>query len=296
MRVVIMTLIFLVMAVPSFGMNLFIGNMQGGSEEIIPVRKLDEGEAFSFIVAKNDPNVLGDVTILNMPDGSQFQNGIFSWRPGSEQSGLYTVSFSAIDSNLETTYIVIRIIVADTIFTIRYDRTFERLFTAFDADDDPIEITVAGLPLGATFTGSQFTPKLFTWTPTKQQVGNYQMIVTATDFPLNGEPKQDISLIQIKVSKLTKGERRADFNIDDQIDNGDMGYFAKTWMAGVPLPVLPAPTIIDVPGELNNEDASEMLRRLMEEFPGKIGPTNIYISLEELSKIVLYTWFNEQRE
>lgn len=240
MKSVIITLIFLVMVVPLFGMNLVIKDVQGGSEEMIPFRKVDEGEAFSFVVVKSDPNILGDITVLNMPDGSQFQNGIFSWTPGNEQSGLYTVSFSAVDSNSEITYIIIRIIVANTNFTIRYDRTFQRLFTAFDADDDPIEITVAGLPQGATFTGSQFSPKLFTWTPTKQQVGNHQMIVTATDFLLNSAPKQDTSLIQIKVSKLTRKERRADFNIDDKIDNADLGYFATNWMAGVPLPEPPA--------------------------------------------------------
>jgi hypothetical protein len=187
----------------SFGLDLTLENMQGGSEELVKFRKIDEGEAFSFNVVKSDPTDLATIRIFNTPKGSQFQNGVFSWTPGTDQSGMYNVSFSVVDTaTQQPSYSTIRIVVADTHFDIPQNQLFEYLFTATDPDGDPVMITVTDLPAGATFVGGQFTPKLFSWRPSKQQKGNHQMTITATDAPVNGGvPKQDISIIYIKVGK-----------------------------------------------------------------------------------------------
>lgn len=243
MRVAIIALMILVFSSLSFAMELTIGDVQGGSEEIVAFTKIDEGEHFSFNVVKSVPPYPEVVRIWNAPPGSLFStNGEFSWTPGSNQSGMYTVSFSITDDGTgQPVYITTRIVVADTYFTIKENKLFEYLFTATDPDGDNVEITVEGLPSGATFTGGQFTPKLFSWRPTRQQKGDHQMTIIASDAPVAGVSKQDISVIHIKVGKLTRAEAEFDHNTDDQIDMGDFSYYAKHWMAGVPLPDPPDP-------------------------------------------------------
>jgi len=246
MRTAIITLMILVLASLSFGMELTIEDIQGGSQEVVAFTKIDEGESFSFNVVKSVPPYPEVVRIWNAPPGSLFNtNGEFSWTPGSDQSGMYTVSFSITDDGTgQPVYVTTRIVVADTYFTIKENKLFEHLFTATDPDGDDVELTVTGLPAGATFVGGQFTPKLFSWRPTRQQKGDHQMTIIATDSPIAGVSKQDISVIHIKVGKLTRAEAEFDHNVDDQIDLIDMGMFAKNWLKGMPLPDPPDPNTV----------------------------------------------------
>jgi len=192
--------IFTLLAI-AFPPNLSIKDIQGGSEEKVSFRKIDEGEAFSFRVV-NDITIapLTSIRVWNAPVGSTFSNGIFFWTPRDNQSGMYNVSFSIFDTTTsQTVFSTIRIVVDNTNFDLRVNKLFEYLFTATDPDNDQVEITVTGLPSGATFTGGQFSPKVFSWRPTKRQKGNHQMIITATDFPSNGSPRQDVSIIKMRV-------------------------------------------------------------------------------------------------
>ena len=227
MRFVIITLIILVFSSLVFGLDLSLENMQGGSEELVKFQKIDEGETFSFNVVKSDPSDLAVIRIWNAPLGSQFQDGVFSWTPGSDQSGMYDVSFSVIDSvTQQPFYSTISIVVADTYFDIIQNQLFEYLFTATDPDGDQVEITITGLPSGATFVGGQFTPKLFSWRPTQRQRGNHQMTIIATDAPVNGVSKQDISIINIKVGN--RGDKRTGTETLDPLTiSGNNGMMFK---------------------------------------------------------------------
>ena len=230
-----MTLIILGFASLCFGLDLSMEDMSGGSEERVTFRKIDEGESFSFKVVRDEDVVVDPIRVWNAPEGSQFDGSVFSWTPNGDQSGMYNVSFSTTEPITgNQVFTSIRIVVADTYFHIRYNKLYERLFTATDPDDDKVTITVTGLPAGATFTGSQFSPKLFAWRPTRQQIGNHQMIVTAADYPEPGEEiKYDRSVIYIKVTKLDVAEAAWDFNDDDQINGIDFGAFTNNWMKGV---------------------------------------------------------------
>ena len=196
-------------------------------------------------MSPSDAGHTEEIRIWNQPDSSSFINGVFSWTPRDYEAGMYNISFSTFEpATQQTVFKTLRIVVADTDFSIRYNKLFEYLFTATDPDNDNVEITVQGLPAGATWVGGQFSPKIFSWTPTRKQIGNHQMIVTATDYPPGGQPKQDISIIKIKVTKLSADETTFDHFKDDQIDLADLGMFAANWMKGVPIPPPPDPNTI----------------------------------------------------
>ncbi len=63
--------------------------------------------------------------------------------------------------------------------------------TANDPDGDPVALSVSGLPSGAVFSNQEFT-----WTPTSDQLGSYQVTFTASD-----GTAQDSETITILVQK-----------------------------------------------------------------------------------------------
>ena len=210
--------------------ELDVINIQGGSEETVGFRKVDEGEKISFeVLFPNSSN--SSVSILNSPKGAAFNGRTFIWRPGSSQSGLYEIHFygvSVAGGTTHTVYKTIIILVADTRFVIAEKQLFQRLFTATDPDDDRVEISVNNLPAGATFIGEQYGPKLFRWTPTEQQKGKYPMTVVATDYPINGEPKTDVSYLIITVAK--RGEIKYGMGIETASKMAMLQALARGWL------------------------------------------------------------------
>jgi len=237
MKFVIITLMILMLVSVSFGIDLSFQDKTGGSEESINFIKIDEGEEFKFNVMPTEDGLdVATIKIWNKPDGSYFNNGLFTWVPSDGQAGMYRISFSAMNPlDGKIIWKSMAIVVADTHLSIRYNKLYEKLFTATDPDDNKVTITVTGLPQGATFIGSQFGPKLFSWRPTRQQIGNHQMIITATDYPEPGEePEHDMSIIHIKVTKLDVADAMYDYNDDDQITHDDLDRFAGSWLYGTP--------------------------------------------------------------
>lgn len=206
--------------------DITITDMVGGSEEIVLFKKVDEGEPISFKVEASDGSI---PKAQNLPVGSSYQNGVFSWTPGETQSALYALGFYSGGA-----YKNLRIAVANTQFRIPVGETFEYLFMATDPDGDNVSLSLSGMPTGATFVGGDTTPKLFTWTPTASQVGTHVMTLVAQDQPASGVAKQDTSTIRIVVSKLTYEDMPFDFNKDGEIDMADYALFASKWLKGVP--------------------------------------------------------------
>lgn len=192
--------------------DLDIVNIFGGSEELVNFRKVDEGERISFDVVSPSSH---PIKILNRPRGATFIENTFTWTPSATQAGIYEIHFSILASggeNGEMTYKTVIIIVANTRFVIAENRWFRRLFTATDPDNDRVEISINNLPIGATLTGGRYGPKLFSWIPTRRQKGRHPMTVVATDYPVNGEPKTDISYMVIIVAKKTNSTPNKKFN------------------------------------------------------------------------------------
>jgi len=189
---ILLVVILLVISTTAFGLTLETTNLSGGDDDVV-------------ITDNTAPPQT--IKTYHMPKGASFMNNQFMWTPSDRQAGMYEISFSTYDpSTQDDVFKTIRILVADTSFEIEAGKTFERLFTSYDPDGDKVEITATGLPQGATFTGSQFNPKLFSWTPDRRLAGRFAFTITATDYPDEGEPKTDASIIIIKVvKKLTDG-------------------------------------------------------------------------------------------
>jgi hypothetical protein len=208
--------------------DITIIDIVGGSEEIVEFKKVDEGELITFQVTASDGS---NCSISNLPKGATYQSSVFSWVPDAYQAGMYPISFHTTDANNAISYKNIRIVVADRIFNILANQPFEYLFMAMDPDEDQVEITITGLPTGATFTGEQYAPKLFQWTPTLAQIGTYNMTLTATDNPPEGPPLTDVSNLVITVATEVNApaENPYDFNKDYYIDELDLSIFAPFW-------------------------------------------------------------------
>lgn len=208
--------------------DITIIDIVGGSQEVVEFKKVDEGELITFRIIASDGS---DCNISNLPKGAVYQSSIFSWVPDAYQAGMYPIGFHTSDANT-ITYKKIRIVVADRIFNILVEEPFEYLFMAMDPDEDNVEITISGLPSGATFTGFTYGPKLLQWTPSLAQVGAHPMILTATDNPPEGPPLTDTSNLVITVATETNvpADNPYDFNKDDYIDELDLSNFAPFWL------------------------------------------------------------------
>lgn len=224
-------IVFASLAIGAQTNSIVIIDKMGGSDEFVNFKKVDEGEGISFKVQSSGSGV---PVAQNLPEGSTYSsNGTFSWIPNYKQSGMYAIGFYiGSPSNNNLIYKNIRIVVANTIFRIPSREKFEYLFMATDPDNDSISITATGLPSGSTFVGGQYTPKLFSWTPTDAQVGTYNIKIVASD---NGSPPQrDTQDIKITVTLLRYDEMRFDFNEDGVIDILDNAIFTQHWTQGTP--------------------------------------------------------------
>ncbi len=77
-------------------------------------QQVDEGQTLEFTVSAVDPD--GDAltfSATDLPQGSTFENGVFSWVPNSEQAGPYSVTFAVDDGKGGTDSETITITVED---------------------------------------------------------------------------------------------------------------------------------------------------------------------------------------
>jgi hypothetical protein len=69
----------------------------------IGAKSVNEGAVLTFAVTATDQdNDTVTITASNLPTGATFANGTFTWTPGFDQSGSFTVSFSASDGKTQT--------------------------------------------------------------------------------------------------------------------------------------------------------------------------------------------------
>ncbi|MBI4149096.1 tandem-95 repeat protein [Candidatus Woesearchaeota archaeon] len=145
-----------------------------------------ESEPLQFAVSAADPDGNGlTYTATSLPEGASFQSRQFSWIPTFQQSGSHQVTFSVSDGELSDSE-AITITVGDVnrapVFvslTNKQGKENELLqFTvsAADPDNDTLTYNATGLPQGASFQGQQFS-----WTPTFQQAGSYQVTFSVSD-------------------------------------------------------------------------------------------------------------------
>ncbi len=178
---------------------------------------IDEGQPLAFQVAGDDPN--GDeltYQVKGLPAGAVFETTVdpdisnFSWTPGYDQAGQYTVNVTATDPSGLSDAINVDIVVNNVNRPPSFDPlpdrnisetkllTFE--VTGTDPDNDDLIYSVGGLPEGAAFDSLS---QVFVWTPTDEQAGSYDVSfqvsdgeltdardvhITVTDFDVNNSP------------------------------------------------------------------------------------------------------------
>ncbi len=160
----------------------------------------EENTPITFTVSGSDPDRedAGKLTISldGTPKGATFDGTTFAWTPDFDQNGIYKLTFTIKDPDGLKDSKAMTITVANTnrppkfepVTVTEAQETKKLTFTlkAIDPDkEDEGKLTYkAGtLPQGATFTPNNQT---FTWTPTYDQAGDYQIEFTVTDRGLTG--------------------------------------------------------------------------------------------------------------
>ncbi len=150
-----------------------------------------EGSPLEFAVTAGDPD--GDGLIYsasNLPAGALFNaaSATFSWTPGFEQAGAYTVTFTTADPAglLDTTDVLLRIdpvnrapIIRTSDHSVRLGNELRFPIQASDPDSGTA-FTFGGtnLPEGASINP---TTGEFVWRPGPGQAGEYLVGLTASD-------------------------------------------------------------------------------------------------------------------
>ncbi|MBS0640237.1 MAG: putative Ig domain-containing protein, partial [Proteobacteria bacterium] len=150
-----------------------------------------EGATLSFQLTANDPNLDPvSFTAVGLPRGATLdaKTGVFTWTPGYDQAGRYTVTFTATDGFASTSETIALVIgqtnrapvwvpVSDQV--AREGAELNVTVIPSDADGDPLKMTVKGsLPTGALFVPAT---GLFQWTPGFDQQGDHLITLTVTD-------------------------------------------------------------------------------------------------------------------
>ena len=157
---------------------------------------IEEGSTLSFTLSASDPE--GDVLAYaasNLPAGASLdaKTGLFSWTPGYNQSGEYSIVFAVSDGQL-TTESLLNISVLNVnrlpVFQSLGDKSVAEgdllIFSVYanDPDQEPVTMSAEGLPEGALFDTQT---RVFSWTPTYEKGGSYSVLFRATDGYLTAE-------------------------------------------------------------------------------------------------------------
>lgn len=152
----------------------------------LPALTTHEGSLLTFSVSASDPDFNCPLYSASaLPLGATFDGTAFVWTPGLGQAGTYAPVFTANDGfGGSASWTATVTVTAD--HAPRLDPPAARGvkigdllavdFSATDPDGDALVLSAADLPLGATLSG--FTLR---WIPTADQVGEYDIPVTATD-------------------------------------------------------------------------------------------------------------------
>ncbi len=145
---------------------------------------------FTLVATDPDGDALTYTPVGNLPQGAEFDgsNGRFTWAPGYDQAGDYTLGFAARDAAGAQDTVAVRVSVADvnrlpvlafTNHQVALGETLRFVVTGADADsNETLRFTTNGLPEGASFdtvTGQ------FSWTPGPGQVGDYLVVIGLND-------------------------------------------------------------------------------------------------------------------
>ncbi|MHB2149495.1 putative Ig domain-containing protein [Calditrichota bacterium LG25] len=163
-------------------------------EPIPPIQGV-ENSPITFQLKGSDPDKEDDGKLVyscaNLPEGAVLdaQSGAFSWTPNFLQAGAYKLQFKVTDSGGLFAEQSVSITIDDLnrppqLQPIEAKKVFENQTLSFkvigsDEDtDNTLTYSAEGLPTGAQFDAAS---QMFTWRPTFEQAGTYQVTFKLTD-------------------------------------------------------------------------------------------------------------------
>ena len=165
-------------------------------------QQVAEGDALTLGLSASDAD--GDELTFSMagyPAGSSLAGSTFIWTPTHEQAGTYEVTFTVTDGQGGQDSEAVTLTVSGTNRAPVLAEIGDRRVTegealtielsAEDADGDGLTFSVADNPAGSSLAGATFT-----WTPTHEQAGTYEMTFTVAD----GQGGQDSEAVILTVS------------------------------------------------------------------------------------------------
>ncbi|NOX90103.1 MAG: tandem-95 repeat protein [Calditrichaeota bacterium] len=154
-------------------------------------QQVKENESLAFTVEAADPDAGTNLKYEaeNLPEGAAFDASKheFSWKPGFDQAGDYTVIFKVSDGEAEVkksvNIKVLNVNRAPTIKGPEREETqagspIEIKFDANDPDNDNLTFSASNLPSGAQLDSQNGTIK---WTPADDQTGTFTVEVKVSD-------------------------------------------------------------------------------------------------------------------
>ncbi len=152
---------------------------------------LTEGDIYNLVINATDPdgNSLTYAAADPLPSGAVFAPSTrsFSWIPGNDQAGTYSVTFRVSDGTATDSETVVFTVnsgneapVLDTIGgqTIAEGSLLTFVVTANDINGDSLSYSASDLPAGAEFDVDQ---QRFSWTPDYSQAGSFSVTITVSD-------------------------------------------------------------------------------------------------------------------
>lgn len=205
-----------------------------------------ENATLSIAVTATDPD--GDavtLTAANIPAGATFTdngggNGQLTWIPTFHQAGTYTVTIIAADfeksASQQITVAVGNTDRAPVYMPMTAQSGIEGTLFAFtvaatDPDNDPVALSAADLPSGATFTDHGDNTATFRWQPGYTQSGSYAIHVQASDGTLTTTADVSIVIRDASLSPDTSGPPRMSSIGHQAVTVGDLLAFTVTAMA-----------------------------------------------------------------
>ncbi len=212
---------------------------------------IGDGFMLSFPVSSFDPDSTTPTLFYrNLPDSAVFMDfgdgtGMFQWRPGFNDIGLYQMTFGCIDqfdpALADSQVVNIEVITSGNhppIFNpilpqfVNALDTLNVLIIAVDPEGDAITISLVDtLPTGMVFADSGGGVASLFWAPTYEQGGDHSITVVATDDSLYTDTTQ----VNITVITYIRG----DANGSGELNGLDVIYLVNYFKGG------PAPDPIE---------------------------------------------------
>lgn len=192
--------------------------------DVIGNKSVSEESELTFVISGTDADLPANTLTYSansLPAGATFDQNTrtFSWIPTIEQAGNYQVEFTISDGLLNDTEIVPidvgnvnRTPVLNTIGnkTINEGALLTFTISGSDPDGDPLTYSAEDLPSGASFDPDT---QAFSWTPTFEQAGTYNVTFKVTDGSLSDEEE-----IVITVNETNRAPEASDQEVETNED------------------------------------------------------------------------------